>query len=442
MATADLYSRIEEAQDIVDLAAALLSFCRRHEMDYRRADNHESSRAAEASLSRQAAEWFQGRSEELDTENRHKVLQALREPSEIPLVVRARAIAVGLDRALGRRFYGVFRGVGVRPLEPNSPVLVRRPPLKEILGSLNAPPERLDPRVDRLPNLRLAPAELYGFEIDLDFSLQDAAGPICDREHQVFVTCHPNASLAELVCHEDGNTPPDSFFWFQPKDAKRQDRIVRALLQKAAEAGAGVVLFPELCLEAEAAQRWLDELESPPSPVRLLVAGSHHVEVGGRRRNQALALLRGSRKVLRHWKNFRYVDKKLGREDIYEDTPGFTVYFSGGWSFAIVICKDFLVERVRQMLEALAVNLVLIPSLTGSATPFEGFVPLLTQTHQAFVMMANSPAEESGVHAIFSYPAKREASYSVPAGGLGAPGICVHRPGRSWSWIDLEEIFD
>jgi hypothetical protein len=436
-----LCSKVNEAADIVDLSAALLLFCRRHELVYREADNRESNRRGEAALSLAAHGWFEKRSEELDPENRERILNALLKESEVPLVVRARAIAVGLDRALGQRFYGPFRTAGVQRLKPDSPVLTSRPPLKDILGSLNPRPERLDPRVDRLPNLRLAPSDLHHFEIDLDFSLQDSLGPILDPENQVFVTCHPNRSLEEFVARND-NTPADSFFWLQPKDAERQDRIVRALLEKAVVEGASVVLFPELCLEAEAARRWLAELKSPPSPIRLFVAGSHHEVVTGKRRNQALALLRGRKEPLRHWKSFRYVDKELGREDIHEDAPGFTVYFSGGWSLVILICKDFLVETVRQMLEALAVNLVLVPSMTGSATPFEEFVPLPTQTHQALVVMANSPAEESGVHAIFSYPAKRAASYTVPAQGLDAPGVCVHRPGQGWNWVDLGEIFD
>ncbi|HEY0511158.1 MAG TPA: hypothetical protein VGH73_04600 [Thermoanaerobaculia bacterium] len=436
-----LCAKVEVAKDIVDLAAALLLFCRRHEVAYREADNLESNRKAEAALSLASQGWFEKRSEELDPENRDRVLRALLEDSEVPWVVRARAIAAGLDRALGRRFYGPFRSAGVQPLESDAPLPVMRPPLKEILGSLNAPSERLNPRIDRLPNLRLAPADLHGFKIDLDFSLQDSLGPILDPEHQVFVTCHPNRSLEEFVAGND-NTPADSFFWFHPKDEERQDRIVRTLLGEAAAAGASVVLFPELCLEASAARIWLAELKSPPPPIRLLVVGSHHQEVNGLRRNQALALLRGRKEPLRHWKSFRYVDKQLGREDIHEGSPGFTVYFSGGWSLVIVICKDFLVETVRQMLEALAINLVLVPSMTGSATPFEGFVPLLTQTHQAFVMMANSPAEESGVQAIFSYPAKKTASYTVPAQGFGVPGICVHRPGHPWSWLDLDGIVD
>jgi hypothetical protein len=401
MTPEDLRSKIEEAKDIVDLAAALLLFCRRHEMVYREADNEESSRIVEAELSLAAHGWFVNRSEELDPDNRERILDASLEASEIPLVVRARAIAVGLDRALGTRFYGPFREAGALRLKPDHPVLTTRPPLKEILGSLNPRPERLDPRVDRVPNLRLAPSDLHHFEIDLDFSHQDRLGPLIDEKNQVFATCHPNRSLKEFE-PLNADTPADSFFWFQPRDAERQDKIVRALLEQAVTAGAGVVLFPELCLEAEAARCWLAELESPPPPVRLLVAGSHHAVVNGKRRNQALALLRGRKEPLKHWKIFRYVDKKLGREDIYEDMPRLTVYFSGGWSLAILICKDFLVDTVRRMLEALAVNMVLVPSMTGSATPFEGFVPLLTQTQQALVVMANSPAEESGVHAMFS----------------------------------------
>lgn len=436
MTPEDLRSKIEEAKDIVDLAAALLLFCRRHARAYREADNQESNRIAETELSLAAHGWFEKRSEELDADNRERILSTLLEKSEVPLVVRARAIAVSLDLALGHRFHGLFREAGALRLKPDSPVLTTKPPLKEILSSLNPRPERLDPRVDRLPNLRLAPSDLHHFEIDLDFSCQDSLGPVIDKKNLVLATCHPNKSLEELE-PLNTDTPPDSFFWFQPKDAKRQDRIVRALLEQAVAAGAGVVLFPELCLEAEAARRWLAELESPPPPVRLLVAGSHHAVVNGRRRNQALALLRGRKEPLRHWKIFRYVDKGLGREDIYEDVPRLTVYFSGGWSFAILICKDFLVDTVRQMLEALAVNLVLVPSMTGSATPFEGLVPLLTQTHQALVMMANSPAEESGAHAIFSYPAKKTASYTVPAEGHDAPGVCIHRPGYPWSWVAL-----
>src|SRR5581483_10967801 len=92
----DLRSKIEEANDIVDLAAALLLFCRRHARVYREADNQEPNRIAEAELSLSAYRWFETRSEELDPDNRERILKALLEESGTSLVVRARAIAVGL----------------------------------------------------------------------------------------------------------------------------------------------------------------------------------------------------------------------------------------------------------------------------------------------------------------------------------------------------------
>lgn len=441
---------IESARNIVDLAAMLLLFCREHEQEYRRAQNDEALRDAERTALSRGKEFFRRLgTEDLEPEDAQAFSRLLLDLTG-PWVLRARAAAVALDEILGSRFQGVFRSKGLLRLQPNSPLPVTRPPLRSLLNPLNTRPERLASRIDRLAHLRLAPASLGLFEVDLDFASGDLLAPLLDERDQVFATCHPNRFFEEFApppLPPGARVAEDRFFWVRPKEAIRQRRVLKHLLDPARAAGATVVVLPELCLDPEECRTLLDHVRSTPSAIRLFVAGSHHVEIDGRRRNQALAMLRGRKEPLVHWKCFPYEDRRDARaprmEDLYLETPRLTIYFNGDWSMVILICKDFLEPRLRNLLEELGVNLLLLPMMTGVADPFEAFASHLTQTNQAFVIVANTPSEPSKVHAIFGGPRRREFSAVVRAPGRGTPGTCLYRPrdGRV-SWVDFGSIFD
>lgn len=441
-----------KARDIVELAGVLLLYCRGHEAQYREASNSYANRIGEAALREAAADLFRAiGSEALEAAETGAVDRLLSEPS-LPLVVRARAVAVGLDSALGSRFQGVFRSKGKVRLQAAAPIPVARPPLRELLERVNSLPERLDERVDRLPRLRLAPGDLRPFAVDLDFSSADQLAPLISEKSQTFATCHPNRTHDEYVPVVPCLTAEDRFFWFSPEDVGRQRRILRCLLEQAASGEATIVVLPELCLDAETAQEILADFRGLRSKVRLFLAGSHHVEVGGFRRNQALALLRGRKEPLHYWKSApfvaRYGMNRPLQEDIHlEAEPLITAYFSGDWSFSILICKDFLDARMRNLLTDLGVNLLLLPAMTPVTDAFEAFAQPLTQTNQAWVVMANTPAQPSNLHAVFGGPLRGRFNATVNAVGTrgrrGAPGVCFYRVRDGHVlWVDAERIFD
>lgn len=78
-------------------------------------------------------------SEGLTTEQRKWVLRFVERDAAVPLVVRARATASGLDGKLGARFAGALRSRGSRVLSAGDPVPVMRPPLQAFVAVANNP---------------------------------------------------------------------------------------------------------------------------------------------------------------------------------------------------------------------------------------------------------------------------------------------------------------
>jgi hypothetical protein len=193
--------RISMAHDIVELAAALLLVCREQAQVYLRSRDNPRLRQAEGRLIRDAEALFRAvRDEVLSAGELDCVVALLLASRRLPLVVRARAIACGLDLAMQSRLGHRFRDCGVLTLKPDDPVPVMRPPLRDLLGGrVNSRPENLMVAVDRLNHLRLAPRDLGAFMVQLDGSSPWQFAPLIDPGNCLFATGVLNHSMAEFT---------------------------------------------------------------------------------------------------------------------------------------------------------------------------------------------------------------------------------------------------
>lgn len=359
-----------------------------------------------------------------------RALAAALEPiDQVPAVVVAHALAELLDTCFGHSFTAWFRQRS--PYQPavGDPIPLDHPDLPLIIAMApTAPPWRLANRLDETRRVRLAGGWTTQFRIVFDYGLFDAlAGLITDNT--VVATCHPNQDLSEFELTRDR----EPAFPVRPADAASQrDRIDR-LLVEAADAGASVVVLPELCVTEELAgelERWVRR----PGPVRLLVAGSfHHADPAepARRANRALAWVRDHPAPLLYDKHSP-ADRPVVEDITPVGWPEVRVYVTAdGWHLVIAICRDLLNPHAVHALTEAGANLVLAPSMSETLIPFGGPVAQLVGAGQALVAVANNPADWSDVdhpevgqqpaRALFGHPgfARQTRLVQVPDDNFG-----------------------
>lgn len=225
----------------------------------------------------------------------------------------------------------------------------------------------------------------------------------------------------------------------------RLDRLVR----DAVRAGASIVVLPELCVTEALAhdlQNWVERDDGP----KILVAGSYHHADGSppRRRNTALAWIRGHNRPLTHDKH------SPAEQPVWEDLqphgwPELRVYVTAeGWHLVLAICRDLLNPQAVHTLAEVGANVVLVPAMSESLAPFTGQVAHLVGSAQAFVAVANNPADWAGngapphrvARALFGHPGLGQQTRMVASPDT-APGIVtLHvRSGRlRWIGTDCE----
>jgi 8-oxo-dGTP pyrophosphatase MutT (NUDIX family) len=364
----------------------------------------------------------------LDEPVRLALVAALKPSDQIPPVLVAHALAQLLDDRYSHTFADSFRRRS--PYQPGvgDPIPLGGPDLKRVMDMHpTSPPWRLANRLDETRHLRLAGEWAVEYQVIFDYSLFDTLTGLITTD-TVIATCHPNRTLDEFNLPADPSKPS---FPVQPIDVDRQRREISQLVGAAVAEGAGIVVFPELCLTESLAAELRDWVRRADGP-RLLVAGTyHHLDQtpdGGsppRRRNTAVTWVRGHNEPLRHDKH------SPGDRPIVEDIqpqgwPELRVYVTAdGWHLMIAICRDLLNPQAVYALTEAGVNLLLVPAMSETLVPFSGPTAHLVGSAQALIAVANNPADWSQ---------ERDRATEAPARALfGHPGLgqltrFVHAP--------------
>ena len=448
-----LRSILENAGDLLSLATDLLRYCRSERETYERIkDEIRLSNLAEVFTGRAAEVFWQVRGERIPPALRQRLvaLTFSDEFCSLAPVLRARSLALGLDHAMGHRLTAAFRNRGQVLIAANDPVPVCRPPWKGIFSrriEISPDPQNSSPEPDRLPHLCLAPESLGPLQVAIDCLEIDQLGPLLDEESQVVATGLPNQSLSEFRSGRSAADTGKAFFPFAPGNGRVQRDRLLSIFHQARLAGVAVLVFPELCMDEECSKALVEEFHRAPGSLRLLVLGSHHTCAEGEPRNESLAVVRGSPRLLRHWKYRPFLDTRQKIPEGIESSPRkLTVFLSEAWSFTLLICKDLLDTETRSLVEKLGVTLVLVPALTPKTSQFEEYAGSLAQSNQALVVVANNPIfpQRRRVHSIFAVP-RQTATKKVLAirRGNRIPGLCCYRlgNGRGW-WVDCPAKVD
>ncbi|MHB1433005.1 MAG: hypothetical protein ACYCVZ_12915, partial [Streptosporangiaceae bacterium] len=369
---------------------------------------------------------------------RRALAAALTASGDVPAVVVARALAELLDERCWPSFAGSFRGRS--PYQPGvgDPVPLDSPDLRQVTAlPATSPPWRLANRLDETRHVRLAGGWAAQFRVIFDYSLADALTGIIGPD-TVLATCHPNRRLAEFAFPVDAR---GLTFGVRPVDELAQHGEIDRLIGAAVTAGASVVVLPELCVTESLAAKLRDWTCRPGGP-RLLVAGSYHHEDpdsaaqgGPRRRNTAVAYLRGCQAPLTQDKHSP-ADRPVNEDIQPSGWPQLRVHVSAdGWHVVIAICRDLLNPHAVHALTEAGVNLALVPAMSETLIAFGGPVAQMVGAGQAFVAVANNPADFSAAteltarrpaRALFGHPGFGQQTRLVqPAGG--EPGVALLR---------------
>lgn len=310
--------------------------------------------------------------------------EGLPERPDIAAVLVARVCADALDEAVGHRFADGFRRRGLWRLAPGDPFPVAEPPLKEVFGRhLTTHPDVRDLPIDRTLRLALAPhADGVELVVDLDAPLR------VPGEDTVLAACLPHAGPAKALAF-DPDPERGQFFGVRPRDEAAAVATCEALTREALDAGAALILFPELSV-TEAAIEAIERTVAGRDVV--VVAGSRHATVDGAPRNVATVLAGGAR-----WTSNKFNPFVLG--DLVEgiaSAPARVVVRGAvddngryAWSMAVLICKDLLSPGAHQALVAARPGLIVVPALTERTAVFEADAVGLTGATQATVVVVN-----------------------------------------------------
>lgn len=335
-------------------------------------------------------------------------------------VLRARDAATALDNRRGAHFFAWFAGQRLlRRADDPLPVPPAEVATEElgVTSGLPPPPDglsvptRLGVPLDGTKHLRLCPRDLGKLWIELDARRHGVVDAHFALPDAVWAAVIPSCDVLEDLTYDEidrPNTPP-GFYQVRPKDERTENYRARlkAGLAIAAAAGASMVVLPELCTDAGLEADIVAWFAATPA-VKVVIAGSRHLEQHEPRRNRARVLLRGLRPDdhLFHDKFSNFSIKLAGvlREERIERPNKVTIIAGRRWSFSPLICKDFMEPEPRHILEKLRVSVVLVPSMSPKTDLYVTSASAVAQHAQALVFVANAPHGPDDHTAILAQP--------------------------------------
>jgi hypothetical protein len=214
-------------------------------------------------------------------------------------------------------------------------------------------------------------------------------------ELEVVAALWPNQDFAEFLI-----TPrSDATFTVAVADPEQQAANVQRVVDAGLASGATVLVLPELSTAPDIPLMLRDRLEQFDDKVRPIVAGSYHEPAGESWTNSCLGALSDGPDFLRHRKLVPVEFRDSGvpqKEAVEAFAHPITIYAAAGVRLAILICRDYLDQAVGEILDALGVNMILVPAMSDRT---DGFV---TNAHghvaasQAMSFVVNGPLTWDG----------------------------------------------
>lgn len=320
---------------------------------------------------------------------------------------------------------------------------------RELFGleaDYNTNPETLIPTSRRSPVPKFGIADSPSFalyNVILDDTCREPLDDLFgDASSGLAAVAVPNSSLADynishpelppeengVVFREDsGGTP--RFFGVRPLDLEAQRRRLGAMTSAAVDRKAAIILFPELSVTEDMLKHFRAVLANATATC-LLVPGSYH-DMAEHQHNVRGWLIwpqgNGSAPLafsIQHQKFEPVVTSLPGREGAHSEDldpcdagvpPRRTlrIYRGTRHRLAVLVCRDALDAPLREVLEALRVNVVLIPAMSPTHGPFDDLANHVAARIQGMTLIAMTPWDDKGPSAMIRLPRRNSRPFWV-----------------------------
>jgi predicted amidohydrolase len=386
-----LLANIEKCGDIVALGELLLLFCRANLTEVKSGMEAPRFRPERLTLLAGARDLCRDIHSDLLTEHQASAFATLLRASveALPPTVAVRVVAEALDSELGDRFAACFIEQRRGLLSPGSAIAVPSWRPKTIHGDqLSSKPSNQADDWDALEYLRLLPEAtgIYEIEVAAGHSKMLSALRVGGRAAIGVVNHDFSTDLTCDVRQEEG-----SFFNVRPSDEALQCARLLKLLNAAEREAIQILVLPELCLTAEVRSAVSAWYAQEPRQLRLALVGSEHLLDEGEPRNRSTTLGWG---LSAPWCHNKITPLNLWgmlREAIVTAPSRIRICYCGDWTFATLICKDFLDPNLESLLRQLRVRLLLVCALSEKMDGFEVQAQHLAYAAQTTVIVANLP---------------------------------------------------
>lgn len=271
--------------------------------------------------------------------------------------------------------------------------------------SLSTRPAAVMADADHFPHLRRYRPPTRPDEVALRFD--PSAGAALEgalARLGAVATVHPNLALEEF------HVPDGSLVFPIAPAHPDQQQIITALVQSALNAGAALIVVPELAVTPAILDALCDLVDGQWEPV-IVTAGSLHTSGDdGEPANVSTTLLPDVELTVRKMVPFtQHVGRaRPSKEAIKPGPRTVTVHVAGRWRFATVICKDVLDPHVSRALAFAGVNALTVPAFSDRTDDYIAVAGEFVRRTQGVIVVANNPA-------------RFEAAPVIPAAVLGQP---------------------
>ena len=331
--------------------------------------------------------------------------------------VVARGLAGAIDALAGSTYLELFRARGQVTITEGEPYPVSHHDPRRWLGGhgANTEPDKFPNRdLSFTASLRIATGKL-GFTYVLDFDLWDRLSLLGAKDDcLVMSAAQPNLDFTEFGGDQDAATKPPTYANYGPNNSVQQaDRIIR-LVDEATTQGAEVVVVPEYSVSEDVHNALVTSLPQCSTVPIIFCAGLVRGPDKSRyMTNEGWLLVNTPGISLPCSERFRAktsAAKILGRVERIRPASEVRVFVGERWSLCVLICVEVLAPEIVDQLAKIGTNLILVPAMSERTTAMAAFVSRLCSESQAFVVMANGPADWLGMH-----PASRcEAFFAGP----------------------------
>ena len=379
--------------------------------------------------------------------------------NSVPVMALSRIVAECLDKEYGdhfweqiRRYYNLHESTQGRPVKSQRLTIDDPVPVCASIFGGTGPDRGTNPRnlprwrsPERIGHFVLAPAEVKQFEVHLNFELTKELNALQPAGQRVAVVS-PSDHSDDFAWDTDEHK---TRYWnVHPRGKSDKPRghprarsaaDYRSLLQRGVDTAIAnntrLVVLPELSMTPKEAENLADYWQQQQPSQQdagerrvptILVAGSYH-EPGESTHNVATIVGRSARFPLYKATPHVYRPRRTGQapehpptssteqgtdesddEERFEivesiiqrDEPEVTVFCGRHVTLAVVVCVDFLMDALRDLLRNLDVGMVVVPSMTDKTNVFRRLIDGHVATTQGVVLLANgvqSRDEESRV---------------------------------------------